>query len=870
MSLLPHIQGRIEDLGLLGGVLSEFLPMKSSEIFNYTYVDQVMYFEKIKNKYKKIIKIQNSSFFNDSIERIFSIELSELLDPKKIKKILKKYKKIKLIQTLHLLAISLLLVKASIQFEIEESIAIELFDSTIHRLGETSKPLNMEKEKELKFYGVKFEKGEGMKTNIYFSDIYKSIKKSHPHIANEYVRLSCHTSSFSNDQASCCLIWALANYNSFGLKSVELAIRLILFPDDTKVLTIVLKSSGNNSSLLYARFTEAHCLQGMSEYDGDLREKIIKRCNIETSHNKTINFNEDELREAVRDIISQEIDLSKYNYKTSEEMWSSRWLWCVNGSHNNNLSKHEERWKINTSERMFRRSALENINFNPIDSFSGTVYVGSSFKKEIGKSGRIIASCDTQSYIAFQHLLDPIERSWKGDRVLLSPGDLGTAAMSELLRDFKDGYNVMLDYDEFDIQHTILAQQIVIEETCKYVDFPPEYSKKLISSFSKMLIHCKGEVLGYSKYSLMTGHRGTTFINSVLNAAYIRMCTGRKLWFELESKHTGDDVVAVFPNLEDISNLIDKFKFHNIRMNPFKQSIGRRTKEFLRIAISPLHSIGYFCRSLGRAVAGNWETPGQLNPEEFLNMWIGTIRTLSNRSNSELLNGVFVESMNKNTRIGKKICKSFLDGTRNLSGGPIFKSFGTWEGYRIIEKHLEKRLKNTHTIIKQSLNKFDYKQYATRDYLETHCSNIETMVYSELGLSPIEYMLNASYAKNQFVKDLTDKVCDIRLGREKSHVIKGWKIYEEYLKKRKYENRSDTLFVHYPLLHFIKKNMTYDLIYRIWKGSKLSLKVLHNTYDEMDESSKLGNYIEGSLSYSDSASIPKLGTLIHVLRPCLV
>lgn len=793
------------------------------------------------------------------------IHLSDLIDfVRKIDIILKCSKDEYII--LKKVAVSLLIMECSIQFIIDKKF-IPLILSLIFpslKFSRGFEMLRLDKEKELKPYGVKNEFGEGIKSNIFFSDIWRSCLKNNKVLAEEFLYLSRNTVTFSNDQASCCIIWAIANQVHYGLDAVKIAIKLILNPTLSKVLSILIKSSGNNIQLQFAKLTEAHCLQGMSVYDGDLKDEVIKRTVLSESEGKLVKYNEESLRDAIRSIIIDEMDMSKYKYIDSEDMWNSRWGWCTNGSHTKNLEKHESVWKLSVSERMYRRSCVENINFNPIENFSGRVYVGASFKKEIGKTGRVILSCDTQSYLSFQHLLGPVEDSWKGERVLLNPGLLGNAGTAEQVRSLRSGIGVMLDYDEFDKQHDNTAQSLVIDELCKVISFPEKFRSKLVGSFFNMMVHCNGEQIGLSKYSLMSGHRGTTFINSVLNAAYIRMSIGNRLWYDIDSRHTGDDIVATFKTYYDISYALTQFKKHNLRMNPFKQSVGVLSREFLRVCVNENHSIGYFCRSLGRTVSGNWETVDPMDVEEKMTTWVSNSRSLINRSMCHNISDYFVSSFCSSTGISKKIGRPLLSGVRGLGSGPVFFSTGIWDGYSVVEKDYSKENDSVERNIEILVNNHKFKDYSTSDYLRVVASELEMSVFDKLGISPKPYMLNASYAKNQFVKDLSRRVDKIRLSRSFRHTVRGYILYERYL-----ENKEDkrTIFSVYPLLSFIKGMLKDKDIYNIWRETDLPKSVLENT---INLKRGKGNYIEGILSYSDASSIKKIGTLVHVMKNSFV
>lgn len=769
--------------------------------------------------------------------------------------------------SLRAIAFSLLVMKAAVQFHISENHAHDLFDFVIPKLSDKFDEyyIDLRFEKELKPYGVKLEHGQGMKTNIYFSDVYSRAKSVSPRIAAEFGRLSYFTRGFTNDQATSAICFSLACEKFFGARVVEMAIRLINFPAESKNLTIILKSSGMNSRPIFSVLTESHCLQGMSVDDGSLEEAVSDRIDESLIESKTIKFFENDLREAISDILDSEMDMRKYEFEDPDSFWERRWGWFVNGSHTKNLENHESEWKIwdpgKKHERVYRRCVSENVPFNPITNFSGKVYVGSSFKKEIGKSGRTICSCDTQCYTAFAHLLDGVEKSWRGDRILLCPGKDGSYLMSERVRSLGEGVSVMADYEEFDKQHRLEAQQLLIDTLCRKINYPAEMREKLVRSFKMMLLHCEGKTLGYIKYSLVSGHRATTFINSVLNAAYLRMCLGREKWRRIKSLHTGDDIVAVFPGFEIISDLLTDMKRYNIRMNPMKQSIGMISREFLRISVSVSHSNGYFCRSLGRAISGNWEVEKVMDKMESLAAWISTSRTLINRSFNSEIYKLFDVSMGKSTGLKRKICRRLLQGSLALGHGPVYQSHGQWEGIKITERINEKRFEQKFDKI---LADYGYKDLATRSYLENRASDVEKRVFATLGLSPKKYMLEASYAKNESVRNLTMNLVGIRTSRIMIRPVRGYMLVSEAFSFRR--KRKKTLFDVYPLLNFIHDKIPKGMIYHLCAFAGLDPL---DTLMEINEINNGGNYIDGFINFSDASSLPVMGwgSRIHILKP---
>ncbi len=96
-----------------------------------------------------------------------------------------------------------------------------------------------------------------------------------------------------------------------------------------------------------------------------------------------------------------------------------------------------------------------------------------------------------------------------------------------------------MDYEDFNSAHTIDAQKIVVEEL--FVGLEPKWHNWLIDSFDDIKVRdLQGEWRRVNG-TLMSGHRMTSVINTILNAAYIRLVLGDELYLRIHSEHVGDD-----------------------------------------------------------------------------------------------------------------------------------------------------------------------------------------------------------------------------------------------------------------------------------------------------------------------------------------
>nr|AED99804.1 RNA-dependent RNA polymerase [Trichomonas vaginalis virus 3] len=251
-------------------------------------------------------------------------------------------------------------------------------------------------------------------------------------------------------------------------------------------------------------------------------------------------------------------------------------LWCKAGSHHHpHFAKYGSR--------------LEFVMDVPADKIAAeppAVYITQAEKLEHGKT-RYIYNCDTIAYLFFDYILHYVECVWSNESVLLNPAAMSVERFSVL--DYPE--YCMIDYTDFNSQHSLESQKLVFE--CLRPYLPSEMHPILdwcITSMDHM------EINGQHWLStLPSGHRATTFINSVLNKAYLIPYIGDTVSF-----HCGDDVLLC--GEYDYQTLIDTLPYE---LNKSKQSFGPNA-EFLRLHRRGGDVIGYPSRAVSSLVSGNW------------------------------------------------------------------------------------------------------------------------------------------------------------------------------------------------------------------------------------------------------------------------
>jgi len=657
-----------------------------------------------------------------------------------------------------------------------------------------NRSIDLSRERETRPFPLKKVTAAAVKVNVSFSDAYESLLAEAPELARRMSQVSGHMAGLYNDQAAM-VVLAAAAMSGKCPNAVDVAIQMAQRPEDAKILTIMVKGMGLNSLLSGAVVCEGQCLGGKGLGRGSLFDEAAARVN-----NKPKDlFSDADLRKAVRLVLDKELPNQELLFSDPDDFWSKRWLWCVNGGHARAAERHDPVWTVETKGRVHRRVAMENWTENPLYKWDGEVFVSASWKEENGKV-RLILACDTVSYTCFEHMLRPVEAAWRNNTVLLDPGAGGSAGICDKVRALGnwEHISVMMDYDDFNSQHTTKSMQILFEELAAKTGYDKVLAARLVKSFERHNISAEGVSVGVSAGTLMSGHRGTTIINSVLNLAYV-IAADFDMWFDRRyaSIHTGDDIVSVFNDYGDVSRLLSRLKDAGVRLNPLKQSVGFYTREFLRMAIVDTYAIGYVLRSVSAVVSGNWVTDGQVGAEGTLTSVVASARSLTNRCGSDLPARLLVKSLVHRTGYRRQLIRAAVLGRVSLNNGPVFDWIGTG-GIQVVKVTYP-----SVSSVKDEYMDIDGSSHATLSYLTNHVSDVERFALEMAKTSAYSSMLEASYAKS-----LTEREGDVVLVKGKLENAQYVRIFGMDLEAeiRGREPRVGVLSK-YPVLQLIKNRL---------------------------------------------------------------
>ncbi|AKJ26314.1 putative RNA-dependent RNA polymerase [Magnaporthe oryzae virus 3] len=697
----------------------------------------------------------------------------------------------------------------------------------------------------VKYFPIKSHPGASNKVNLYLSEVLADLAALDRQSYEEAcTALWAVRGRLYNDQATGAVLYGTGLLSAGVSDAYGVAVSLVSNVEYAKALSLFIKAVGANGSHLGSCLVEANTLQGRATGDIDLIEEARYRT-TDVVHDKLVEFEDARLRTACRELFEAEIahgpDGCRVEFPTLEAHWNSRWAWAVNGAHSGHVSRVVPRIPRPPGMlREHRRAWLECVETDPRPYWTGHTFVSGSKKLESGKT-RAIFACDTLSYLAFEHLLGPVERRWRHSRVILDPGKGGHAGMAFRIAAAKAraGINMMLDYDDFNSQHSNKTMRILFEELISVTGYPPHLAGPLLNSFEHSDIYVGDRKIGRSLGTLMSGHRGTTFINTCLNFVYLRLVLGDEIMHSLPSVHVGDDVYLGARTYEQAGRICRLIKKSPLRMNPVKQSVGHVSSEFLRNSASGRSVRAYFARGVAGIVAGNWVTERALSPPDAITAMVSSARTLANRSLNQNLPLLLFSSVCRLARLPKEDHRKLRDllvGTSALDNGPQFHHGGY---YRSVPMVVGVSETDTHGYT-------PLPHAATAQYLSNAAEPLEIDILCQAGVSLVSAMEEASYRKSLPAR--FEKFETVRLGGTRLTAAIGTDSVTRLIKVRPPVG----VLSKYPLLTLARKRLPVWLVKEAVARAGGNPNAVDLEYEAWGEF-KHGCIIATPMSYSDAA-----------------
>lgn len=506
------------------------------------------------------------------------------------------------------------------------------------------------------------------KINLWFEDVWVDMVTFFPEVAMYLGRFRAALYGCRNDEATAWSMWVCSSFRAMGLDAIALCATIRRNAEALKDLNVLVKALGLQSSELGPLLCELNTLSGRGVRVPSPIEDIGPRVRMSTFRKEKLAYvDPGKLRSAIRAVIRDEI-VTPPVWGEVEDYWTRRWLYTRAGSH----SRYpEELWfgeRLPLPPQPTRREFSEVCDVNIVALGKPRVDAGLSWKLEHGKT-RAIYGCDTRSYYTFDYLLRPVEAVWRNSRVLLDPGREPQALLYPRLAR-RAGLRYMLDFDDFNSQHSIEAMQMCIEEACSGA--PPEILHWAVQSWSNMHVHWgSGEKIESKRMvgTLPSGHRATSFINTILNAAYCRVVMD-DLYDKVSSFHAGDDVV-INGNSDVLSVIVPRFLKSQFRINKSKQSVGEACGEFLRISYTKLYARGYVARGISSLVSGNWVTENRLDKRSYVETLVRGTWTMCARARRPGLGLLCKTSLERWVPELKGFTAELLNHSLSLDGTPV-------------------------------------------------------------------------------------------------------------------------------------------------------------------------------------------------------
>nr|WOJ46321.1 RNA-dependent RNA polymerase [Leishmania RNA virus 2] len=596
-------------------------------------------------------------------------------------------------------------------------------------------------------YKLKPHVGASIKVNIHANEVIAGCRKHARTVYKQYVQMSGLFTDMYDDQVAGVLLYCISTHRRSDVE-VSMAYGIAAIKSSTVDVISELSDALKSCALAAwcANYVELKCLRGRGVAELNVVEEAEKRLRKPT-YQYAYTGKEEILRIAIKRVLGEELPRDQVILRTKDDFWSSRWLWAANGGHSRALEHAHPELKTRKEVRAYRKCVLEQWKNNPMDAWDGQVYVTPSQKLEHGKS-RLLLACDTLSYLWFEYYLKPVETAWLNIRTLLNPGVVNhyTVAkkLENMLADAKSAETNVesemkvysLDFEDFNSQHSLEAQQMVFEELFKHIGIENDETRKIINSFTRMIIYNGKEPLGRVHGTLMSGHRATTFINTVLNTAYL-YAAGLHVDF---SYHVGDDVIF-YAGHDIAARVYNDLKTYGVRCNPHKQCASEYSGEFLRVTHTKRYSAGYVARAIASCVSGNWVSDHILDRREALTNAVACVRTIINRTGSDENNPigrVVAKSVAKRCCVEEKYICQLLYGRACLGDGVIY---GTYcNSATKVDININIDYKSTQT--------FKYETFATADYLRHHTSLAESVMLQQYGADIADIMAQSSWMKS--------------------------------------------------------------------------------------------------------------------------
>ncbi|MCP4319667.1 MAG: hypothetical protein GY789_27730, partial [Hyphomicrobiales bacterium] len=320
-------------------------------------------------------------------------------------------------------------------------------------------------------------------------------------------------------------------------------------------------------------------------------------------------------------------------------------------------------------EQPTRRNFMEAVHTNFLLQVPPGAMISRSSKLEHGKT-RALYACDTVNYFHFDAPCTAVEKILRNDRTILQPSGASDYCDFRTRGKKLRHYKIILDFEDFNSAHTLTAQKLVVEEL--FHGLQSDWHDWLVNSFDNMRVRAVDGTLRHVKGTLMSGHRMTSIINTILNTAYIRLALGEDIYLRIHSEHVGDDIIISTDDAGDADTIVERCLASGLRFQRGKQGFGTLCAEFLRVSFNECAGVGYLPRAIASAVSGSWVREYVLKPDEYCSSIMRVIWNMTSRSGGRVDSArLLCTTLVRRLGIARNIALAVCDNQASYSGGPI-------------------------------------------------------------------------------------------------------------------------------------------------------------------------------------------------------
>lgn len=348
------------------------------------------------------------------------------------------------------------------------------------------------------------------------------------------------------------------------------------------------------------------------------------------------------------EVITSELVKAPKRHQSWREYVEERQSWVSSGSTGGKRIKLNDGSSVRVNKHVYFEQLTADEMTEWLDSEPKMVATASE-KFEMGKARAIYGTEPCDYSIASYALSGIEEKLYHVDGVESGLTGLDyVVSLTRRLANVKGQRNTectMIDYSDFNYQHTLEAQSLVFEKLSARLRVMGYHADKAKASdwISASLLNQWCRFPGPNRkekrisQGMFSGCRGTNFINTILNVAYYRVAM-RWLQEHLNltpiaamNIHQGDDVWITNHSRVWAIAMYEVMSASGLIFQPSKQMFDINRGEFLRVVYTPQGCKGYLARAIGTLIMKPIQNTDVVAPAERANALNSQIMILMRR-----------------------------------------------------------------------------------------------------------------------------------------------------------------------------------------------------------------------------------------------